>query len=190
MEECRARGVPLLGICAGFQMLGAEIRDPLAVESGIGSTPGLGLLPVTTCLARSKVTTSVRVSPRGSGFLGIGPAGGDWQGYEIHMGETRPLDGPAPWIGIHHCNGRPVQQSDGYVSGDGLLAGTLVHGLFENDDFRLQVLNRLRRRAGLPEQEASEVNSREQGFDHLAGVMREHMDMTLIDRLLDRQRSS
>ncbi len=42
-----SQGVPILGICGGYQMLGQVLRDPLGVEEG-GSLRGLGLLPIET----------------------------------------------------------------------------------------------------------------------------------------------
>jgi adenosylcobyric acid synthase len=43
---------PVLGVCAGYQMLATEIDDP--VESGAGLTKGLGLLPVRTRFEHDK----------------------------------------------------------------------------------------------------------------------------------------
>ena len=67
-------GGPLIGICAGYQMLGLSIEDPAGVESGgvARAVAGLGLLPVRTVMREEK---TVRVA-------------GQTRGYEIHMGET------------------------------------------------------------------------------------------------------
>jgi adenosylcobyric acid synthase len=64
----------VLGICAGYQMLGRWIDDP--VESGAGQVAGLGLLDVETTFATPKI-----VRQTGSG-------------YEIRWG--RPVTGE-PW---------------------------------------------------------------------------------------------
>ncbi|HEY4571476.1 MAG TPA: cobyric acid synthase [Kribbella sp.] len=61
-------GRPVLGICGGYQMLGATISDPYGVESG-GERSGLDLLPVATTFAREK--TLARPAPTA---------------YEIHHG--------------------------------------------------------------------------------------------------------
>ena len=50
-------GVPVIGICGGFQILGSRLID--GVESGIDEMAGLGLIDCTTTFARQKVTTQV-----------------------------------------------------------------------------------------------------------------------------------
>ena len=47
------KGVPVIGICGGFQMLGRTLEDPQGVEGG-GSMHGMGLLPVATTFSRKK----------------------------------------------------------------------------------------------------------------------------------------
>ena len=81
-----ARGGPVLGICGGYQMLAAEIRDD--VESGAGLVPGLGLLPATVTFGTAKV-------------LGLRQESADGEpvtGYEIHHGVVT-VDGGEPFPG-------------------------------------------------------------------------------------------
>ena len=49
------RGGAVLGICAGYQMLGRGIADPRGIEGPAGAAPGLGLLDVETVLASDKI---------------------------------------------------------------------------------------------------------------------------------------
>jgi adenosylcobyric acid synthase len=134
-------GTPVLGICAGFQMLGETVRDPLGIESDVTSARGLGLLPLETELGGSK-----RLA-RTTGHLQAGIPG-VWSmlgtvavdGYEIHIGRT---------------TGQPIQplleltdHTDGAVSADGAVAGTYVHGLLEAAAPRHALLGALAERRG------------------------------------------
>lgn len=47
------RGVPVFGVCGGFQMLGKKVADPFGCECG-GEEEGLGLLPLETVFGREK----------------------------------------------------------------------------------------------------------------------------------------
>ncbi len=53
------RGGELIGICAGYQMLGQSISDPKGLERG-GTSRGLGFLDVRTELDAPKICRQVR----------------------------------------------------------------------------------------------------------------------------------
>jgi len=113
-------GATILGVCAGFQMLGRELADPDRVESAEVHAEGLGLLPVTTILGRNK-TTRVR-SARTVG-------GVEFQAYEIHLGSTTAdARGTRSTPFAFFDDGT----SDG-MRGQGVI-GTYLHGSFENAD--------------------------------------------------------
>ena len=67
---------PVLGICGGYQMLGARHPDPDGVESDRGCVPGLGWLDVTTRFEPVKLTRQRRGAALGHRLAG----------YEIHHG--------------------------------------------------------------------------------------------------------
>lgn len=175
-------GVPVFGLCGGYQMLGKSITDD--VESCCGRQPGLGLLPVDTIFAPEKTTTkvaahSVEALP---GWL-ADAADIPLSGYEIHLGETTRHAGcrPALWLEKH---GQRV--ADGAVSDDGLVFGTYLHGLFDSDAFTRAVVNGLRRRKNLPPLTStfSWQDHKRQQFDRLADAMRSHIDIDKIYQIM------
>ena len=86
-----AQGAPVLGICGGYQMLGARIADPDNAEHG-GEMRGLGLLPGETVFAREKTRTRREGTVQTLEGLFAPLSGASFAGYEIHMGRTDRRD--------------------------------------------------------------------------------------------------
>ncbi len=177
-------GAMVIGICGGYQMLGKVILDPENAESKTLETGGLGLIDVSTLFKMQKSTHQVkaRLHDRGSDiFKGLN-TNSEINGYEIHMGETVLLNGAAPFLKIIERSDKEVSMDDGAVSSDGNVIGSYLHGIFDNDEFRLGLINRLRKNRGLSPMLAEELNSvdKERQYDKLADLFREHIDMDLI----------
>lgn len=133
IQAARWDGVPIIGICGGYQMLGMEIEDPARLESSTGGARGLGLLPHRTVFLPGKQTSRIRARLTGTRGPFAAIRGVEIDGYEIHLGRTKPdkdLQG-AP-LRIIARRGEPVDEPEGMVSDDGLIFGTYLHGLFEN----------------------------------------------------------
>ena len=177
-------GTMVIGICGGYQMLGSVIRDPENAESKTLETEGLGLIDVSTLFRMQKSTYQVkaRFHERGSDiFKGLNNDN-EITGYEIHMGETELLNGTAPFLKILERSGKEVCMDDGAVSSDGNVIGSYLHGIFDNDEFRLGLINKIREGKGLSPMLAEELSSvaKEGQYDKLAELFRENIDMELI----------
>jgi adenosylcobyric acid synthase len=151
------RRAPVLGICGGYQMLAAVIDD--RHESGAGTVPGLGLLPVRVDFSAEKALGR----PSGSW------AGTDVRGYEIHHGVATVTGSAEPFL-----DGCRV----------GAVWGTMWHGTFENDDFRRSWLSQVAGATGsswTPDTGAPGFSQRRENMiDLLADVIEERLDLALI----------
>jgi adenosylcobyric acid synthase len=177
-----AEGQPVLGICGGCQMMGESIHDPLGVESSAPMVEGLGLLPLRTRFVRHKVTAQARARVATASLLGdAGPT--PFKGYEIHMGEVELLAGARPAFEVIERNGAVAAVPDGAVSENGVVVGTLLHGLLENDEIRSVLLRNLRRRRGLPAEPGRRIASREEEYDRLADHVLAHLSWELLCRI-------
>jgi len=177
-------GTMVIGICGGYQMLGKVILDPENAESKTLETDGLGLIDVSTLFRMQKNTHQVKATLHDRGtdiFKGLN-SDNKITGYEIHMGETELLNGTAPFLKILERSDKEVSMDDGAVSSDGNVIGTYLHGIFDNNEFRLELINKLRKNKGLSTMLAEELNSvdKEREYDKLADWFREHVNMDLI----------
>ena len=167
-------GKTVLGICGGYQIMGCEVLDPHHLEGEIGRLPGLGLLPVSTVITEEKVTLQ-------SNFRTF-PLGGEeycLKGYEIHMGESVPFDGG---------EARPLNELedgrlDGCIVSDKCL-GTYMHGILDNGEFIDWLLAPY---AGKCEKSGFDYDAfKQQQYNRLADVIREHVDMEKLYKILGR----
>jgi adenosylcobyric acid synthase len=114
-ERARA-GVPVVGICGGYQMLGHRLVDPYGLAGTAGAVEGLGLLPLDTSFTAHKRVLQVQAH-----------FGDDcWMAYEIHMGESHTTAEAPPLVSITE-GGRTTPE--GLRMGN--IWGTYLHGLFE-----------------------------------------------------------
>lgn len=151
----------IVGLCAGYQMLGRHIDDP--VEAGLPPLDGLGHLPVSTTFSRPKVVR------RSAGTWDRKPVAG----YQIRFGRPE-TDGP------------PLLDLDGGPEGLRVnrILGTSLHGLFDADAGRARLLAEIAddrdRRYTPPSTTLAEAMQHQ--HDQLADWLEGHLDL---DRLID-----
>lgn len=179
-------GTPLIGICGGYQMLGKQISDPEHTESNLDSISGIGLLNISTTFTPNKMTHQVTANCNNNGFLGLNLTCDHLTGYEIHMGRTEFLDNIQHAFTITSRSDQPITSADGVVRSDGLVMGTYIHGIFDNDEYRRSLLNALRKRKGLtPIESVNDTHTRkESSYNRLADTVRNSLNMELIYKLL------
>jgi len=176
----RAIGTPILGICGGFQMLGAELVDEKGVE-GSGQVSGLGLLPVVTTFEPEKLTR--RVTGRIAGDCALWDTSddvGSLDGYEIHMGRTTAIPGAALSAAPFTIDGG----AEGCTSDDGRVVGTYLHGLLENASLRRAMLARLAARKGKQLADMPMPLTADQALESLADALASHLDLDSIGRMV------
>ncbi|MGA9047930.1 MAG: cobyric acid synthase [Dehalococcoidia bacterium] len=176
-------GIPIVGICGGYQMLGNKIIDPHHAESDTTETPGLGLLDMETVFEIEKITTQVKAGVSGSAGLLQGMDSVRVNAYEIHMGRTQSFSAqPAFLVTQSVISDKPY--SEGGLNKTGTIFGSYMHGLFDNRDFTCTLLDNLCRLRGIPPVK-KHWPDREKAYDNLASIFRENLDMQGIYKIIE-----
>ena len=167
----------IFGICGGLQMLGTILEDPFFKEgSKINlekSINGIGLLPLKTTFLQKKITRQINSES-------IWPHVTEINGFEIHNGVTE-LDNSQDTFKI-----KPIFKDldlgwyKENIQG-GTIAGTYIHGIFENDDWRDHYLNLIRKEKNLPlldKRTRSYKMKRENIIDNLANEFKKNFNIS------------
>lgn len=171
IQERASAGVPIVGICGGYQILGTELHDPTGTGGQSGSAHGLGLIPMRTDFSATKT-----VSPRTAHWNGE-----TWESYEIHSGQSRLLGSTdiPPLLQLH--------SPDGSVQPEGAcldhIWGSYQHGLFDAAAMRRRLVSA----AGIEKATISPISRKaqaEQTFEAMADLLEERIDLEKIKQAL------
>ncbi|KAF7777048.1 adenosylcobyric acid synthase [Pseudoalteromonas marina] len=163
-------GGKVLGICGGMQMLGNIIYDPEGVESSLKSVSGLALCDFETTLTSQKVLSKVTATLKLNNRQTL------CSGYEIHGGVSKGNALKTPLITFsQHPNGF---KTDGFISDDNAIAGTYLHGLFDEPNATMEILKWVK--PDLNIDPISIDTHREQQLARLATMCETHLDIAQI----------
>ena len=167
----------IIGICGGLQMLGTTLKDPFLKEGSKTDSEqtikGIGLLPLRTTFFENKLTRQINSES-------LWPCQSKINGFEIHNGQTE-LDNTQNSLNINPIFkdlnlGWYKENNEG-----GTIAGTYIHGIFENDSWRDQYINLIREKKRLPVLEKKTRSykvKRESIIENLANQFDKHLDLS------------
>lgn len=175
VEKCASNGVPVFGICGGYQMLGETVTDAVGAEGG-GSISGMGLLKLRTVFSSEKTRsrTDGRFADVSGAFSGL--SGANFYGYEIHNGKT--VSGEMPLLSCENTD---------HGAQNGSVYGCYIHGVFDSAEVSERIVKTLFERRGLTYGggKTDRKAYKEMQFDILAKNVRENIDMELIYKILE-----
>ena len=144
IKDYAKKGGNIFGICGGLQMLGESLEDPHKKESinelSTFSYMGMNLLPIKTTFGEIKNTSQIEESVSWPSFQKV-------KGFEMHYGKSDLISNKNPDIVSLFKNsslGWVLKRKD-----KSFIGGTYLHGIFENDEWRRQWINKIRQKKGL-----------------------------------------
>ncbi|WP_310603344.1 cobyric acid synthase [Anaerosporobacter sp.] len=182
-----ARGKVIFGVCGGYQMLGNKVADPDNMETnqvGTKTVNGLGLLPIDTVFQTEKTRTRVRGTFTNVEGTLRNLSGVEFEGYEIHIGETNSQGMPLTNLTDITNNGNVKE--DG--SNVGNVYGTYVHGIFDMSGVVNVIVQALLKQKGYDTTnvQALDIEAyKDTQYNLLADAIRENLDMEAIYRIIE-----
>jgi adenosylcobyric acid synthase len=170
-------GGKVFGICGGYQMLGKTISDPHGIESSLKSIAGLGLLDLSTVLTPEKTLSQV------SATMSLGNEHCLVKGYEIHCGVSKTESNDEQVNRPLLTNKSDNNGTDGCISTDNKIAGTYLHGIFDEGDATQLLVDWLDSNNDI--QQTINLNEhREHQLERLADVCQKHLKISVIEDII------
>jgi adenosylcobyric acid synthase len=170
-------GGKVFGICGGYQMLGKTISDPHGIESNVKSITGLGLLDLVTELTPEKILAQITAT------MTLGNDSCLVKGYEIHCGISKSLINDEKLLMPLLVNKSDNQATDGCISDDNQIAGTYLHGIFDEGDATQLLVNWLDSNNDI-QQTINLDEHREHQLERLADVCQKHLKISVIEDII------
>jgi len=179
------KGIPIIGICGGYQMLGKKIIDVDNIEGG-GTIEGINLIDSTTTFNRKKTRTQAKGKTNETEGFFKNLSNIDITGYEIHMGQTTLDNNSYNFSNIKILTKNSNQKTDGYIRNK--IMGTYLHGIFDNIEFTKKLIGIISEDKGLNlsfDKELDLFTYKEKQYDKLASSFREYIDMNEIYKIMN-----
>lgn len=186
--EAAKKDVQVIGICGGYQMLGKRLIDSNLTEGKTKQIDGLGLLDIETRFSRGKNTYQIKADlyPNSKSPYKINNS--KLEGYEIHMGETKLSESISPMFKIKTRSNKNCSIKDGALSNKYDVWGTYIHGIFDNNDFRKEVINHLLKKKADQNYDQEMIdfkNKQEEQLDKLADKVKNNIDLEKLYEIID-----
>jgi len=206
IKRAYKKGVQIIGMCGGYQMLGKKIYDPYRVESRHKIIDGIGLLNIETTFGKEKIICRTEAILNGEWVNGL--MGNSMRetihrftnspihrlnGYEIHMGQSK---GDIGLFKISRLSNSPIHLYEPWPFTDSSTFdgsknnncwGTYLHGIFENDSFRRGIINHARKKRKLSplDSKAIYADIKDKAINNLANIVKENIDLDFIKRIIN-----
>ena len=177
--EAKESGIPILGICGGYQMLGNVVLDKLGVEGKITEEEGFKFLNMKTRFNEGKVTKQTNATVVCDLKMINNITGENISGYEIHNGVSKLGKGVIPFIKDSEENIIGVCDEEKQV------AGTYIHGIFDSPSFLEKFVKSLLNNNEIITKERVIANDKKKDkYDILAQCFAENIDVNEIKRIM------
>ncbi|OLS27857.1 MAG: Cobyric acid synthase [Candidatus Heimdallarchaeota archaeon LC_2] len=170
----------IIGICAGYQILGSEIADNAIEDTMKRVYTGLDLLPI-NCIFQKYTKTTVQVKGKIENFPFFKDLKVD--GYEIHMGEIKIKQNDSAFLYRDNNSAIIGSRNEG-----GTVLGFLLHGFWDNDEVRHRFIEYVYKKTGKIRKISNSISYQQtldSNINRMANLLKEHLDIPKLMKFIE-----